>query len=901
MITLDTSLLTAALAPRTAATDRAAATASSTAALKSASERRADAQRKALENAAPWAGLADLGVKENERRSSELARSLIAGAPAISEAARRTGGPSREDARQLFAAFQGLASLRALAQRVETGNLSADERARVVARFNAGMGEVGGFIADMDPKNIVVAASARPDQLESRFALQRNVSQIVTGPLTTGSASEVVTGMDGDVRFDIVVNAGGPGEKRASIDLAELGAQPRTLNAIINLANTKLTEAGIATRLAASALGPAPSAPGSTTPGPARFGIRVNGFATEALRFEPHPATTSAGLITVKATASGATIQKLSDLGGAAAEGGPARDVAAANGALQVRAAAQGTDGSVFLVGEIEGQAAGSLGAKGERDAVLIKLDATGRQVWSRLLGASQAGQGFSVAVGAGGTVAVAGSVRGRVDGLPAGSNGTDAFVAAFDGDGEKLFVRQLGEGSVDEARAVAVGADGAVFVGGRTNGAVNGVAGAGGADGFIAAYEADGSQRFLRAFGGAGDDAIGALAVTADGGLVAGGNESGAGVVRRLDATGADVWQIATAALGAGGGIRSVAVEGSRIAVAGVSEFASDLGFGAPITAAPGGVADGFVMALTDGPSGTVDWTSFVGSTEADAVSGVSVAGGSIYLAGETTAQGSSAGARAFVAKLDAGGGEVWRRTDAGSAGPGRGVAALGAVDGYSALDRLGLPTGDVEFESAVSLTERTALRAGDHFFVRVNGGAARRIEIADGDTMTVLSRRVNAVLRAAGAAAASITTAGERLRINADEGQRIELEAGASGRDALKILGLREGVVARAYADNDVAIRKEAPKVFGLGFDDGWAIDDPTKAADARRKIEAAQFNTRLAFEGLFTPIQPKKKNSVQSLPPAWLQTQLKNYAAGLARLEQGQASFGLGGSTF
>jgi hypothetical protein len=87
----------------------------------------------------------------------------------------------------------------------------------------------------------------------------------------------------------------------------------------------------------------------------------------------------------------------------------------------------------------------------------------------------------------------------------------------------------------------------------------------------------------------------------------------------------------------------------------------------------------------------------------------------------------------------------------------------------------------------------------------------------------------------------------------------------------------------------------------VFGLGFDDGWAIDDPTKAADARRKIEAAQFNTRLAFEGLFTPIQPKKKNSVQSLPPAWLQTQLKNYAAGLARLEQGQASFGLGGSTF
>jgi hypothetical protein len=92
----------------------------------------------------------------------------------------------------------------------------------------------------------------------------------------------------------------------------------------------------------------------------------------------------------------------------------------------------------------------------------------------------------------------------------------------------------------------------------------------------------------------------------------------------------------------------------------------------------------------------------------------------------------------------------------------------------------------------------------------------------------------------------------------------------------------------------DVETAIRKEAPQVFGLGFDAAWALADETAAADVRRKIESAQFKTRLAFEGLYTEREAAKKGSGDaSDAPAYLQSQIANYAAGLARLEQSSSS--------
>jgi hypothetical protein len=140
----------------------------------------------------------------------------------------------------------------------------------------------------------------------------------------------------------------------------------------------------------------------------------------------------------------------------------------------------------------------GALGVRGTCDAVLTKLDATGRRLWTRVLGASEAGQGFSVAVGADGRVAVAGAVTGSAEPATRSAGGRDSFVAVFDANGKEQFVRQRGTSADDEARAVAFGADGTLYVGGRSRGAGPDAANAGGWDGFVVAYDTAGAAGFV-------------------------------------------------------------------------------------------------------------------------------------------------------------------------------------------------------------------------------------------------------------------------------------------------------------------------------------------------------------------------------------------------------------------
>lgn len=161
--------------------------------------------------------------------------------------------------------------------------------------------------------------------------------------------------------------------------------------------------------------------------------------------------------------------------------------------------------------GAFEGQTkAGGL------DAFVAKYDTNGNKVWVRQLGTAGTDSSSGVAADPAGNVYVAGDTTGALDGQTS-AGAADLFIAKYDANGNKQWTRQLGTNLDDAAQALTADAAGNLYVAGRTNGAIDGQASAGGYDGFVTKYDVAGKKLWTRQFGAAGGTDDGANATTSD------------------------------------------------------------------------------------------------------------------------------------------------------------------------------------------------------------------------------------------------------------------------------------------------------------------------------------------------------------------------------------------------
>lgn len=255
-----------------------------------------------------------------------------------------------------------------------------------------------------------------------------------------------------------------------------------------------------------------------------------------------------------------------------------------------------------------------------------------------------------------------------------------DAFVRAYDPQGRELWTRQFGTVGIDRALAVTVDRTG-VYVAGTTDRALKGQRSAGGVDAFVRAYDLEGNELWTVQFGTPADEEALAIALDATGVYVAGstagrlGDRSSGGVdafVRKLTRSGIEVW---TRQLGARGAerIAAIATEGRSVWIAGTTD--------GPFAGRAIGGVDGFVGTFTR--TGEVGWITRFGTAADEDLRGVVVRPGKIFVGGTTsgvfpgaTAQG---GLDGFVRRLDPTGAEVWTR-QFGSAGDER-VAGVGVT----------------------------------------------------------------------------------------------------------------------------------------------------------------------------------------------------------------------------
>lgn len=234
----------------------------------------------------------------------------------------------------------------------------------------------------------------------------------------------------------------------------------------------------------------------------------------------------------------------------------------AGDGGLTVQALAADGSGGVVLVGDFTGRRDFGDAVRepppGERAAFTVRLDADGGTRWSRTWSAGPKGlvSARAVAVDVFGGVHVAGGYAGTV------CFGGSAFVSVrqrtpfilkLSPEGEHAWSRDL-RGSEGMVNAVAVGSD-RVFVGGNFSGRFyfSGKAHAsGGYQGFLAAYNALGQERWARSFSATASalatDEAGqlTLAGTHDGGLDLGPGATtppGLYVARLLPEDGTSLW----------------------------------------------------------------------------------------------------------------------------------------------------------------------------------------------------------------------------------------------------------------------------------------------------------------------------------------------------------------------
>lgn len=868
----------------------------------------------------PWS----TNVKAPEQ--SALLRAALGGRSIINEgAAQLDVRGASEDYRKLFALYQGLDTLNALANRARTKGVGALELAQLDRRFASGMTELSKWMGAAGFDDIRMVQGVSSSTSKSTAAVARDSAVSITGPIHEGSPDSISPAFEGEVEFRITAKKSDNSTTDVDINLAEMGTTPRTLSNVLLHINGKLEAAGLQTRVGRELVKPEPktiTAGGKTVTlpaGPDQFALAIRGVSTEKVSFTPAASADAVYVVQNSGTAGGLQMLKFqSDTGGAAPAPtagvgetqwveGRSSQTALPEGVETVRASATGPDGSVWLVADLKA-GPGNQPIKGQKDVALIKLDSAGRVVTTQAIGAASTASGYAIAIDANGRVAVAGSVTGALDGGKAGdvANVADSFVSVFDAEGQELWTQRRGARAADEATSVSFGPDGTVYVAGRAQSAMTGTVGVGGWDGYVQAFKEDQLHKYAPVtataigavqFGTTGTDRVDATAIDGND-LYTAGIEDGRIVLRKfaLDAERRPVLS-ATRDLGtASGEISGLSVADGKVIVSGTTRN-DGLDIGTVTTAHHGG-KDAFVAVLgTDLTASASDRLTYIGGAGDDTAADVKVHDGKVWVTGiADRPEGAKATdpTRAYLSRIDPMTGAVeWTRSWDGDANQASPLTLAVASGGASVLDRLGLPQGEIDQSQSKTLTNATSLRVGDRFYVSpADGGRSVAVTIEARDTLQTLARKIeqasNMKLRVTVASesakteprdlAGALQTGFQRLSIVARDGVTgAVITPGETGRDALAGLGLSAGYIGQTTGD-------KVTQTFGLGLPSSLSLSSADAIKTAGEKLQAAMKAVRDAYRALSPESQ---KPQITGEAPAYLQAQLANYQAALARL--------------
>lgn len=168
--------------------------------------------------------------------------------------------------------------------------------------------------------------------------------------------------------------------------------------------------------------------------------------------------------------------------------------------------------GNVYLVGytldDLGGENAGELTAGSmpivSTDAWMAKYDRDGNQQWLKQFGSDSFDEAFAIVTDKDSNVYTSGWTLGDFGGTHAGLY--DIWVAKDDSDGNQQWIEQFGSPDYDWSWDAAVDGEDNLYLTGWTLGDLGGE-NAGSYDGWVAKYDPNGDRQWIKQFGTAGDD----------------------------------------------------------------------------------------------------------------------------------------------------------------------------------------------------------------------------------------------------------------------------------------------------------------------------------------------------------------------------------------------------------
>jgi hypothetical protein len=573
-----------------------------------------------------------------------------------------TDSKTEQDNQKLFALYTAVNNLSYLASMSNRSGMTAGQLAGFNTRYQEGLQQVQDYVANTSFNNITLQASAPSASATSTVGVSFGSYTYDTRTLTTNdNIDNPPPGLSADQSFTISVKKGGVSTD-VPIDLSQVNG-PLTLDNVISYANQQLSQAGFSSRLqrtitkgtiddptdASYGLAVAPSgsetvslsAPDAT---PALYVAGNSGITTSVQANTTSTTAADNDPSSVTAADQQGRLVKLSDLDSTTPQSTFSATASPTTGLTTAQSTVVDSSGNVYVVGNATGDFGNQLN-QGTQDTYLTKYDSAGNVVWTQMLGSAGTASAYSLALNPKGGVVVAGSTTGQVMQTAVSDGNNDSFVAEYDANGNQSWVKQIQTLNNNQAAAVSVDASGNVYIGGQVKGVIgSGQTNNGGNDAYVAKLDAKGNVVYEQQSGTSGNDSTAATAVTSDGSLLVASVVNGHAVVSKYangDATQAPEWQEDLGALQAGGTIGGMTVSNGKVYITGTTSNANlTAGGQATIANASSGGTDAYVFSLTDnGTSATPNTVTYVGTGATDQGNALTVGSdGTVYLAGTTT-----------------------------------------------------------------------------------------------------------------------------------------------------------------------------------------------------------------------------------------------------------------------
>ncbi|GHF14194.1 regulatory protein FlaEY [Kordiimonas sediminis] len=575
------------------------------------------------------------------------------------------------------------------------------------------------------------------------------------------------------------------------------------------------------------------------------------------------------------------------------------------------------SEGSIYVVGQTAGSMDHQINTSEGGDVYLTKFDSEGNVQFSRLLGVGGEADVFGITVDSQDNVIITGQTDSALTADDV-FDGKDAFVTKLTKRGDEVFTYQLDKIGDAAGLSVTVDANDDVIIGGYTRTAISATSGfGGGRDSLVLKLDgATGDLTSSAVIGAATNEEVKGIALASDGNILIATEEDGQAVIRKLDAADLSV-ELASYTLGdlgTGGSIEKMIVDGNDIYIAGLTNDAS---LGTNINGAAAGGYDGFVAKFTDGGgSVSYDYTTYLGTTGTDSIADVTVASGKLYVAGSTedilAGEASTGLVDGFVARLDAATGAIEDQEQFGRSLARSEVSGVAFTEkGNSVLSTLGLPVGPAQTYQDRSVATQTSVREGDHFYISIDGGRKKKIEIQAGDTFDDLARRIRIAGGGKVKAEYSTTSEGQKLKISTlDGGPSVDLLAGEDGFDILKKIGITPGKLLPkeevfGISDEEEEYSEETlGGVFGLKLEGALNLQDKTTAKYVLGLLDDAIGTIQRAYRStIFDPVKASllnQKPGLNSAPSPYMAARIANYTDALNRLT-GYSQAGSSGGFF